>query len=94
VFIVLLKFSKNKSKAAEYMNGHNNWVNRGFDDGVFLMTGTLQPSRGGVIVGHRTSLAELQTRVKEDPFVAQQVVETEIFEIGVSRADPRLNFVL
>lgn len=46
MFIVLLKFSEKKSKASQYMQGHNEWLKRGFDDGVFLMAGSLQPNLG------------------------------------------------
>jgi hypothetical protein len=44
MFIVLLRFSDNKHKAAGFMNGHNEWIRRGFDDGVFLMVGSLHQS--------------------------------------------------
>jgi len=31
MFIVLLKFSDNKSQAGQFMEGHKDWVKRGFD---------------------------------------------------------------
>ncbi|MBB3118243.1 hypothetical protein [Pseudoduganella violacea] len=40
------------------------------------------------------SLAELQARVADAPFVAFKVVEAEILEISPSRADERLAFLL
>lgn len=94
MFVVLLKFSQHKSRAAELMKGHNDWIKRGFDDGVFVMTGSLQPNRGGVVVAHNTSLDDLRARVDADPFVARNVVEPEILEIAPSRADPRLGFIV
>ena len=94
MFIVLLKFSDNKGQASEFMQGHNEWIKRGFDDGVFLLVGSLQPSLGGAIVAHNTSLIDLQTRVNDDPFVAQNVVSAEILEITPAKAEERLNFLL
>ena len=94
MFIVLLKFSGNRGQASQFMEGHKEWVKRGFDDGVFLLVGNLQPNLGGGIVAHDTSLADLQSRVNADPFVAQNVVIAEILEITPSRADERLKFVL
>ena len=38
------------------MDGHKEWIKRGFDDGVFVLVGSLQPSLGGGIVAHNTSL--------------------------------------
>lgn len=94
MFVVLLRFSDNKSQAGQFMEGHKNWIQRGFDDGVFLVAGSLQPSLGGALVAHNTNLAALQDRVDDDPFVAQDVVQAEILEIAASRADDRLAFLI
>jgi uncharacterized protein YciI len=94
MFIVLLKFSRNKERAGEFMEGHKEWLKRGFDDGVFLLAGSLKPDPGGGILAHDTSLTDLQARVKNDPFVAESVVDAEILEIAPSRADERLEFML
>jgi uncharacterized protein YciI len=94
MFVVLLKFSDNKSQAGQFMEGHNAWIRRGFDDGVFLLVGSLQPSLGGGIVAHDTTLSALQARVNDDPFVAENVVAAEILEITPSKADERLEFLL
>ena len=94
MFIVLLEFSDDKGKAGQFMEGHKEWIKRGFDDGVFLLAGSLQPNLGGGIVAHDTSLSDLQSRVNTDPFVAEKVVKAEILEITPSKADARLNFLL
>jgi uncharacterized protein YciI len=93
MFIVLLKFSGNKAKASDFMAGHNEWIKRGFDDGVFLLAGSLQPGLGGGIIAHNTSQKDLQTRVNDDPFVAQNVVSAEILEITPAKAEARLQFL-
>ena len=87
MFIVLLKFSNNKGQAGELMDGHNEWLKRGFDDGVFLLGGSLQPNLGGAIMANNTTLPDLQKRVNEDPFVTNNVVNPEILEITPAKAD-------
>ena len=94
MFVVLLKFSDNKSKAPEFMDGHNHWIKRGFDDGVFLLVGSLQPGLGGSVIAHNISVSELQTRVSEDPFVVENIVQAEILEIDPKKADQRLQFLV
>jgi len=94
MYVALLKFSENKSKAAEFMDGHNQWIKRGFDDGVFLLVGSLQPGLGGSVIAHNTSVSELQKRVNEDPFVVENIVQAEILEIDPKKADQRLQFLL
>lgn len=94
MFIVLLRFSEGKPRAGQFMPGHGEWLKRGFDDGVFLLAGSVQPSAGGAIVAHGTSLRELQARVAADPFVVHGVVKAEILEVSPSKADPRLDFLM
>ena len=94
MFVVMLKFSDNKSEAGRFMEGHKEWIKSGFDDGVFLLAGSLPPNLGGGIVAHNTSREDLQSRVDADPFVAEKVVEAEILEITPSKADARLDFLL
>lgn len=94
MFIVLLKFSDNKAQASQFMEGHKEWLKHGFDDGVFLLAGSLQPNLGGGIVAHNTSLSDLQNRVNNDPFVVENVVSAEILEITPSKTDERLKFLL
>lgn len=94
MFIVLLKFSTNKARAGQLMEGHKAWIQRGFDDGVFLLTGSLQPGQGGGILAHDISLSNLQARLSDDPFVAEDVVRAEVLEITPARADDRLAFLL
>jgi len=94
MFVVLLRFADNKGQAGQFMDGHKDWIKRGFDDGVFLMAGSLQPNAGGAIVAHNTSPSDLRARVNDDPFVKHNVVSAEILEITPSRADERLKFLL
>jgi uncharacterized protein YciI len=94
MFIVLLRFSANMGRAAEFMEGHKQWIRRGVEEGVFLLAGSLQPGLGGAIVALDSSLAALQSRVKLDPFVTQDVVSVEILEIAPSIVDDRLKFLL
>jgi uncharacterized protein YciI len=94
MFIVLLKLTDKRGQAGQFMAGHKAWIDRGVQDGVFLLTGSLQPNLGGAIMAHNTSLAALQDRMKEDPFVAEGIVSVDMFEFAPGRADQRLAFLL
>jgi uncharacterized protein YciI len=94
MFVVLLKFSENRGLAGQFMEGHKDWLQRGFEEGVFLLAGKLQPDLGGAILAHHTQLPDLQKRVGEDPFVAEKVVSAEILEMAASRAAEPLKFLL
>jgi hypothetical protein len=76
------------------LSGNNAAGSARFEDGIFLMAGRLQPDLGSGIVAHDTTLSDLQSRVNDDPFVAEKVVSAEILEITPSKADERLSFLL
>jgi len=93
MFVVTLKFSENKSRAGELMDGHKDWIRQGFEQGFFLMVGSLQPNMGGGILAHDVTREELEAFVGQDPFVAENVVTAEILEITPARLDERLDFL-
>ncbi len=76
------------------MDGHREWLKRGFEEGVFLLAGSLEPDLGGGILAHNASRADLERRVNDDPFVAQDVVKAEILELDPAKADERLQFLI
>lgn len=92
MYVVTLRFA-DKTKAPQFMEQHNAWIARGFDDGVFLMVGGLQPNAGGAILAHAATRGEIEARVQEDPFVAEGVVAADILEIAPGRTDERLAFL-
>lgn len=93
MFVILLKFTENKSKAGAHMDGHNQWIKKGFDDGVFILVGSLQPNLGGSIIAFNTSQTDLQNRLNADPFVIENIVKVDVLEIDPKKVDERLNFL-
>lgn len=94
MFVVLLRFGENKASAHTLMQGHNEWLSRGFADGVFVLAGSIQPASGGAIIAHGIEAQELRVRVDADPFVAEGVVSAEVIEIAPGKVDERLGFLL
>lgn len=93
MFIITLRFSDNKANAGQHGNGHKLWIEKGYADGVFLLTGGIKPQAGGVIIAQGESRAAIEARVNEDPFVVEKVVEAEILEVDPLQTDARLDFL-
>ena len=93
MFVILLKFSDNFGQAKSYMTKHNEWIQRGFDDAIFLLAGSIKPKNGGAILAYNTTMPELQKRVNEDPFVVEDIVSAEILEISPGKTEQRLQFL-
>lgn len=94
MFVILLKFSTHKAKAGQFMERHNSWLRDGFEKGVFLLSGSIQPKAGGAVLAHNATAEQIQAIVSEDPFVAEDVVTAEIVEISASRSIPELAFLV
>lgn len=94
MFIILLRLSENRANAAQHMDAHRAWLQQGFDEGAFLVAGTLQPSAGGAIIANGGAREEIERRINEDPFVVQDVARAEILEVSPAKADQRLSFLL
>ncbi|MBO1537917.1 YciI family protein [Pseudomonas sp. OA65] len=94
MYVVFLRFSAGREQAYRLMQAHKEWLQRGFDEGVFLLAGSIQPQAGGMILAKGVTLAQLEERVKSDPFVVEDVVQADIVAVTPSKADPRLAFML
>ena len=92
MLLVLLRFSDNKGRASQLIEGQKEWIKRGFDDGAFLLAGSLQPN-WAVGLWRIIPLCQIfKNRVNEDPFVAENVVSAEILEITPSRTHDGQSF--
>lgn len=94
MFIVFLKFSANRHQAKAFMQEHKEWLQRGFDDRVFFLAGSLPPGQGGVILAHGVTHTDLGLRLNEDPFVREGVVGVEVVEVEPNKVDEHLAFLL
>lgn len=93
MFVVTLRFAANKHQASTHMAAHNAWLRRGFDEGVFVLAGSIKPGAGGMILAHRESHEALMDRISADPFVTHAVVTAEIAEVTPGLTDERLAFL-
>ena len=84
MFIVFLKFGPHRAQASQWMSDHNQCIQQGFDDGVFLMTGSLGNAQGGVVLAANVDDAGLQRRIEQDPFVVHGVVSAEVHAVTAS----------
>lgn len=93
MFVVVLDFKVDRGEIAPLMPAHSAWLQRGFDDGVFVLTGSIAPGVGGMILAHHLTREELQQRLDEDPLIVQGKVSVTISEVKISRVDERMQFL-
>lgn len=93
MFLITLTLTEKKAEAAAHMELHNAWISKGFEDGMFILVGSLQPQGGGAILAISSDRSEVEERVAADPFVREGIVTAHIQEIVPGRTDQRLSFL-
>ncbi|WP_203337333.1 YciI family protein [Nocardioides limicola] len=93
MYVILLRFSSNKARAADHMAGHQEWISAGVDEGVFHLVGSIRPDLGGAVIASGVSPEDLQARVDADPFVVHDVVTAEIIDIAPNLTDSHMSFL-
>jgi uncharacterized protein YciI len=94
MFVILLRFTGDKSRAPALMQGHKDWIEKGFADGAFLLTGSLPQGAGGAIFAKGDDMEAITARVGADPFVAEQLVTPEIIAVAPGRTLPAFEALL
>ena len=84
MFILSLTYVKPTEEADRLMQPHMDWVNEGYDRGMFLASGRKNPRTGGVILA-RGEQAEVEAYVAADPFTVEGVAVYEVTEVAVTR---------
>lgn len=93
MYFITLALTEKKDQAPQHMAAHNEWIAKGFDEGAFLLTGSLKPQGGGAILAVAQDLALLSERIAADPFVREGIVTANIQQIAPGRTDARLMFL-
>lgn len=94
MYIIKLTFNENKDRAREFIDAHNQWIQQGFDDDVFVLVGSLADGKGGLVQTRAVERAELDERLQQDPLISENIVSVEIIELTAKRAEPRLQFLI
>jgi uncharacterized protein YciI len=85
MFIISLTYEVPLEEVEPHMQAHMEWVNRYYDQGVFLASGRKVPRTGGVILA-RGDRASIEACIAEDPFSAYGVAKYEVTEFQPTRA--------
>lgn len=85
VCLILINYVVPLDEVDQHMKPHIDWLERGYDEGLFLMSGRRNPRTGGVIVcrGHK---AEVEAFAASDPFVTSGAATIEVIEFNASWA--------
>jgi uncharacterized protein YciI len=84
MYVVYLNYFRPVEEVEALLEPHVNWLNRYFDNGVFIAAGRKDPRTGGVLLVKDIDRVRLDTILAEDPFVA--VAHYDVTKVNVTRS--------
>lgn len=85
MFIIELTYKVPLEKIDAQMRPHMAFLNKHYDAGTFVVSGRKIPRDGGIILAVGKTRAELESIVREDPFVSLGLAEYRIIEFRASQ---------
>jgi uncharacterized protein YciI len=88
MFVIELVYRAELREIDAQMNAHMKFLRKYYASGHFLVSGRKIPRDGGIILAVGKDKGEIETLMREDPFVARGLAEVRIIEFRASqRAD-------
>ncbi len=80
MFVVVLRYLVDLETILENREDHLKFLNKYYDQGIFIVSGPQKPRTGGIILAKASSREDLQNILNEDPYYHRQLAEYQIFE--------------
>jgi uncharacterized protein YciI len=78
LFLINLTYKVGLNIIDEHRNDHISFLEKGYKDGIFLISGPKVPRDGGVILAQHTSKEELERYIQKDPFIKHDLANCDV----------------
>ena len=85
MFLLLSRYLKPIEEVDRFLDEHRAFLDRHYDAGLFVVSGSQQPRVGGVIVTADASRETIDRAMEQDPFVREGISQYEIIEFTPSK---------
>lgn len=85
MFLLLSRYVKPLEEVDRVLDEHRAFLDRYYDAGLFVVSGSREPRTGGVIVTTDAPREAVERALAEDPFVREGVSEYDIVEFNASK---------
>lgn len=85
MFVLLLTYTKPVDEVDALMRDHMRWLNEGYRDGHFVVSGRRVPRTGGVIIARGDDREAVEALAAADPFVTGGVATVEVIQFNASQ---------
>ena len=80
MFVMLLHYKKPLDQIDEYLGAHRAFLEEGYKNNYFIVSGPQKPRTGGVVISQLTDRAQLEAIIKQDPFCIHGLAEYQLIE--------------
>jgi uncharacterized protein YciI len=80
MFLVLITYKKSLDEIDGYITDHRAFLDVGYKNNYFVVSGPKNPRTGGVIVSQLSNREQLEKILSKDPFKTHDVADYEIIE--------------
>ena len=94
IYVTILTYVKPLEEIDAALSAHIEWLNKNYDDGVFIASGRRIPRNGGVILAKGECLEDITAIMQQDPFHLLGLATHEIFPFEASKAIDGLSAIL
>ncbi len=94
IYVAVLTYVKPLEEIDNALPAHIEWLNKNYDNGVFIASGRRIPRNGGVILAKGTTLEAITKIMQQDPFYKAGLATHEIFPFEASKVIDGLNTIL
>ena len=88
MFIISLSYLTDTDHIDKFLSGHNDFLQKYYDNGMFICSGPKIPRTGGIIICRAQSLQEVYKLIEEDPFNIHGAARYDITEFRVADCLP------
>jgi uncharacterized protein YciI len=88
MFVVLLTYKKPIEEIEKHLAEHRAFLDRGYSNHFFLLSGPTEPRTGGVIISQLKSRNQLESILKQDPFSMHELANYNLIEFHATKYHP------
>lgn len=90
-FVVEIIYRAPIERVNEIVGKHREFLQKGYDEGMFLASGPQVPKIGGIIIARANSMEELARYLQNDPYQLENVAHYQYIEFNPVKAQPFMN---
>jgi len=91
MFLLLSRYVKPLEEVERWLPEHREFLDRQYAAGHFIVSGPMEPRKGGVIVTADISRDQIERIMQDDPFLREGVSDYEFIEFKATKRAPQLS---